>query len=267
MRQKSGLVFDIRHFSVHDGTGIRTTVFLKGCPLNCIWCHNPESILFAPETFSRHNRINDKTFEVTETVGTQMSVEEVMSEIEKDILIYDDSKGGVTFSGGEPLAQPDFLLELLNACTEKEIHTAVDTSGHANAKILEKIMPFTNLFLFDLKLANQAAHKQYTGVSNTQILKNLDLIYQAKKEIIIRIPLIPEITDTEQNLETLRKIIAAYPTIKRVDILPFHNIAKSKYERFGKDYILHHSNPYDPLKAEEIAGFFRETVETVSVGG
>ncbi len=121
MNYNSGFIFDIRHFSIHDGPGIRSTIFMKGCPLSCIWCHNPESIGFHPETYVRTNRLNGKIFHITETVGKKMSVEQVMNEIENEIIFYDESKGGVSFSGGEPLSQPNFLKALLKACKQKEL--------------------------------------------------------------------------------------------------------------------------------------------------
>ena len=262
-----GLVFDIRHFSVHDGPGLRVTVFLKSCPLSCAWCHNPESQLFEPETCMRIRRLDDKEFEYTEHVGKSMTVGEVIEEAEKDISIFDESKGGVTFSGGEPLSQPEFLRELLKACNAKEIHTAVDTSGFASQSIMESIFPFTDLFLFDLKLANDDDHKRFTGVSNSIILKNLDLIVNSNKKVIVRIPLIQDITDTTENLKSLSEIIRKYPAIQRVDILPFHNIAKSKYERFGKKYTLSNAETYDNQKAEQIKNYFLETIPNVSIGG
>ena len=263
----NGLVFDIRHFSVHDGPGLRVTVFLKGCPLSCAWCHNPESQSFEAETYIRTHRLDEKEFKVTEHVGKPMSVKEVVEEVEKDISIFDESKGGVTFSGGEPLSQPEFLREMLQAFKAKEIHTAVDTSGFASQSVIESVIPLTDLFLYDLKLAKDDEHKKYTGVSNAIILKNLDLITQANKRVIVRIPLIQGITDTDGNLKLLREIIHQHPTIERVDILPFHNIAKSKYERFGKQYTLGNADAYDNQKAEVIKKYFEEVIKTVSIGG
>ncbi|MGE0078281.1 MAG: glycyl-radical enzyme activating protein [Bacteroidales bacterium] len=267
MSNIAGLVFDIRHFSVHDGPGIRTTVFLKGCPLGCAWCHNPESQLFKPETCVRNRRIDDKEFPITEIIGKSMSVEVVMGEVIKDISIFDESNGGVTFSGGEPLSQHDFLKAMLIACKAKEIHTAVDTSGYALKSVVESIIPHANLFLYDLKLADDEEHRRYTGVSNKPILDNLDLIINSRKKVIIRIPLIQDITDTDRNLKELRSIIDGYPSIERVDLLPFHNIAKSKYERFGKEYKLSNADAYDNSKAEQIRDYFKEVVPDVTLGG
>lgn len=263
----NGLVFDIRHFSVHDGPGLRVTVFLKGCPLSCAWCHNPESQSFEPESYTRIRRLDEKAFEYAELVGKRMTVGEVVEEVEKDISIFDESKGGVTFSGGEPLSQPEFLRELLKASKAKDIHTAVDTSGFVSQTVLESIFPYTDLFLYDLKLANDEEHKRYTGVSSSIILKNLDWIVKSNKKVIVRIPLIQDITDTTENLKSLREIIRQYPAIERVDILPFHNIARSKYARFGKEYTLSNTETYDNQKAEQIKNYFQEVVKMVSIGG
>ncbi len=267
MSELAGLIFDIRHFSVHDGPGIRSTVFFKGCPLRCAWCHNPESQLFKPEKWVRNHLINEKKFEVTEIIGRQMSVAEVMLEVEKDIAIFDESAGGVTFSGGEPFAQPEFLRALLIACKAKEIHTTIDTCGFAPKWVVESLIPYTNLFLYDLKLANNIEHNKHTGVSNRLILENLDMIVGLKKNVIIRIPLIQDITDTDKNLKELRDIIHKYPSIERVDLLPFHNIAKSKYERFAKEYKLTNTDAFNSIKAEQIRDYFKEMVPTVTLGG
>jgi len=263
----NGLVFDIRHFSVHDGPGLRVTVFFKGCPLSCAWCHNPESQSFEPEVYKRSHRLDDKIFDVNEYVGKSMSVSAVVDEVEKDVSIFDESKGGVTLSGGEPLSQPEFLRELLKAFKSKEIHTAVDTCGFASQSVMESIIPFTDLFLYDLKLADKDEHKKYTGVPNEIIFKNLNLITNANKRVIVRIPLIQGITDTDKNLKSLREVIRQHTSIERVDILPFHNIAKSKYERFGKQYTLNNTDAYDMKKAEEIKRYFEEIIPIVSIGG
>lgn len=196
-----------------------------------------------------------------------MGVTEVISEVSKDIAIFDESKGGVTFSGGEPLSQPEFLRELLVACNTKEIHTAVDTCGFASKSVVKSIIPHANLFLFDLKLADEHEHIKYTGVPNTTILENLDLIVNSRARVIIRIPLIQGITDTDVNLKALRAIVQKYPSIERVDLLPFHNIAKSKYERFGKEYTLANSDAYDNAKAEQIRDYFKTVVSVVTLGG
>lgn len=262
-----GLVFDIRHFSVHDGPGIRTTVFLKGCPLRCAWCHNPESQLFEPEPCVKIHKLDGKEFRLEEIVGKQMPVGDVLAEVKKDIAIYDESGGGVTFSGGEPLSQPEYLQLMLEACKHHEIHTAVDTCGFVSRPALESIIPFTDLFLYDLKLASNDEHVKYTGVPNGVILDNLNFIAHSGKKVVARIPLIQDITDTESNLKMLRQIIAQYPSIERVDVLPFHNIAKSKYERLGKKYTLSRAESYSAEKALQIKNYFLELIPSVSIGG
>jgi len=229
-----GIVFDIKRFAVHDGPGIRTTVFLKGCPLSCHWCHNPESMSEAICTVTKTVRIGDKTFNEDETVGREMSVEEVLTELQKEQIFMDESGGGVTFSGGEPLQQAEFLFEMLAACKKKEMHTAVDTSGFARWEVLEKVAIHTDLFLYDLKLMDDNLHKTYTGVSNKLILENLSRLLDLGKKVRIRIPMIPGITITENNInESIVFLSKLNFSIEGVDLLPFHNTAAHKYDRFG----------------------------------
>lgn len=195
-----------------------------------------------------------------------MSVTDVMEGIEKDIPFFEESGGGLTLSGGEPLMQPEFSTALLAACRKQEIHTALDTSGYAEPEIIDMVLPHTDLFLFDLKLANDAQHQYYTGVSNQQVLKNLKTISQAGKPIIIRIPLIPGITDTKENLSGLKQIIEQTEKICRIDLLPYHAIAKSKYERMGKSCFHQAGNSYDQSKAQEIKEYFMNAAPIISIG-
>lgn len=234
-----GVVFDLRRYSVYDGPGIRTTVFLKGCPLNCAWCHNPESQKPQPETFKRIVKKN-LGYSHTETIeyfGKVVTPREIMTEIERDILFFDDSGGGATFSGGEPLMQTDFLDELLFMCRQKGIHTAVDTSGCSATGNYKKIIDKTDLFLFDLKILDEEEHKKYTGSSNKLILENLRYLAENNKNINIRIPLIPGITDTEKNLTDIKNFISGFPVIKTVSLLPYNEIAENKYTRLNKNFI------------------------------
>ena len=222
----TGKVFDIKKFSIHDGPGIRTTVFFKGCPLSCRWCHNPESQALEPEMMLWANRCirceaclpvckqgaisRDGDFAPTdgekcvlcgacveachagarEIVGREMTVAQVMAEIERDVAFYDESNGGVTFSGGEPLWQAGFLLALLQACQEKEIHTALDTCGFAPWEMLDAIREHVDLFMYDLKLMDDAKHRDFTGVSNELILKNLQALSQRGHDIVLRVPIV-----------------------------------------------------------------------------
>ena len=282
---RTGIVFDIKKFSIHDGPGIRTTIFFKGCPLRCWWCHNPESQSPEPELTFRKSRcigcgacreacsrgaiaadlsVNAELCtlcgecviacyaEAREMVGREMSVAQVMAEIERDVPFYDESGGGVTFSGGEPLAQPDFLLALLQACREREIHTAVDTCGFAPWQVLDKIRRHVDLFLYDLKLMDEAEHIRYTGVSNKLILKNLEMLAERGHDITLRVPIIPGINDSDEHIRQLGAFAATLPHLNRVDVLPYHNIAAEKYQRLDRVYKLPETRPPSDERMAEI---------------
>lgn len=231
-----GIIFDIKRFAVHDGPGIRTTVFLKGCPLSCIWCHNPESISPAICKVTKTINIAEKIFTEVETVGSDISVEVLLEELRKDKVFMVESGGGVTFSGGEPLFQSDFLIEILSGCKAEQMHTTVDTSGFANWNVLEKVAQNTDLFLYDLKLMDNELHKKYTGVSNKLILENLKKLLELDKKIRIRLPMIPDISFTEENInQTIAYLNELENKPEGVDLLPYHTIATHKYEKFGVD--------------------------------
>ena len=228
-----GYIFDIKKYSVNDGPGIRTTVFLKGCPLSCWWCHNPESRRGEPEKVDncsfRWNLSRDSS--ERNMIGYQVSVEDVALEIEKDLIFYEESKGGATFSGGEPMLQVDFLHSLLTECKRKDINTAIDTTGYAPFSDFEKIYDVTDTFLYDLKLIDEKIHYEYCGVSNKMIHANLKELSSNGKKIILRLPIIPTLTDTESNLSQTISFISNLKNIQEIDLLPFHTTAKSKYER------------------------------------
>ncbi len=262
-----GLIFDIRRFTVHDGPGIRTTVFFKGCPLNCWWCHNPESHSSHPEESLKTLKLDGKKFTLKEMVGKWMCVDEVMNELRLDRIFYSESSGGVTFSGGEPLMQPEFLIKLLKECKASSFHTTIDTSGYADQEIIKIIHPFTDLFLYDLKLMDDTDHIRYTGVSNKTILENLMYLISEKKQVVIRIPVIPGITDTKKNIHEIKEFLSK-PIIGRksessvkISLLPYHSIAKNKYARFHIDNKMKHLKDLTkksliPLKKEfETEGF------------
>ncbi len=225
-----GYIFDIKKFAIHDGPGIRTTVFLKGCPLRCWWCHNPESHKILPETISVDSSTNE-----CDITGNEVSVEDVMHEILKDRIFYEDSGGGVTFSGGEPLSQIKFLKELLLRSKEEELHTIVDTSGFAKFESFESIYDLTDLFFFDLKIIDKGDHLKYTGVFNDVIFENLTKLNKMGKKTVIRVPLIPGYTDTDKNLDDLSKLISKLKNLRRIDLLPYNKISESKYARFNKE--------------------------------
>lgn len=228
-----GIVFDIKRYSIHDGPGIRTTIFLKGCPLKCQWCHNPESWNPEPEPIdriSRPKRFQKPFTETQDLIGIEMSVDEVMDEILKDEIFYDESGGGATFSGGEPLCQPAFLTALLGACRRRAVHTALDTSGEAPLKDLKAAARLADLILYDLKIMDNEAHKKFTGTGNRRILNNLRALDSNPSRITVRIPLIPQITDTKENLEAIRDFLLTL-SIRRVDLLPCNRLGERKYER------------------------------------
>lgn len=245
-----GTIFNIQHFSLHDGPGIRTTVFFKGCPFRCIWCHNPESFKKEIQTvFDKERCINcgickEVSNEISadncpsgaiEVIGRDISIDELMFEILKDKEYYDTSGGGVTFSGGEPLMQPEFLQAVLKECRKLGIHTAVDTCGFASAEIFSVINGLTDLYLYDLKLIDDVLHKKFTGVSNSLILENLKNLSDSGKRVFVRIPLIPGITDTEENIigiiEFLKQI-----KFGQINLLSYHALAKNKYIKLGLEY-------------------------------
>jgi pyruvate formate lyase activating enzyme len=299
----AGTVFDIRKFSIHDGPGIRTTVFFKGCPLRCGWCHNPESQARARELVYRANRcircgaceaacaqhaissagdgvITDAEActlcgacveacyaEAREIVGRDVAPAQVMAEIERDLPFYDESGGGATFSGGEPLLQPDFLLALLRACREKEIHTALDTCGFAGWETLDMVREYVDLFLYDLKLMDAARHRRFTGVSNELILRNLGKLSARGHEIVLRVPVIPGINDDEENIRGLGACAAALPGLNRVDLLPYHRIGAEKYQRLNQVYSLPEVHAPSQDRMAEIAETIQAFGLHVTIGG
>jgi len=298
-----GIVFDIKKFSIHDGPGIRTTVFFKGCPLSCWWCHNPESQASEPELVFWESRCircgaclevcaqgaiswdgdvvsTDRErctlcgdcvqvcyAEAREIAGQEMTVAQVMTEIERDIPFYDESDGGVTFSGGEPLLQQNFLLALLRACKEKEIHTALDTCGSAPWKTLDDIREHVDLFLYDLKLMDDAKHRKFAGVSNKLILANLQALSLRGHDIILRVPIIPGINNDNENIRQIGTFAAALPHLNQVDILPYHHAAVEKYRRLKKVYGLPETRPPSDERMAKIAQILEEFGLQVKIGG
>ncbi|MFP4556571.1 MAG: glycyl-radical enzyme activating protein [Bacteroidales bacterium] len=262
-----GIVFDTRSFSVHDGPGIRKAIFLKGCPLQCLWCHNPESQFFEDETVLNTQRVGEKSFTQTQTVGYETTVDELMQSIRADVPFFEESGGGVTLTGGEPLAQPEFSIELLKACTDEGIHTAIDTCGHVPAEVVKQSMPYTNVYLYDLKIADSRKHREFTGLGNMLIFENLRLLSSAGKNLIIRIPLVDGITDTTDNIDALKEIISGTKGVSRIDLLPYHSLAKHKFSKQGKEYGLAEMENYPRHKTQEIARSFAGLAPVVSVGG
>jgi len=236
MNNRQGLIFDIKKYAIHDGPGIRVTIFFKGCPMSCWWCHNPEGQSNVIETMYKKRLVDpdsNKYLEKEEVVGKLVNVDEVMKEIKKDIIFMEQSKGGVTFSGGEPLMQVDFLNELLIECKKLNLHTIIDTAGCVPFESFLKIIDNVDLFLYDLKILDDNKHKKYTGMSNTQIIKNLTALSKRKKVIIIRIPIIPTINDGEKDITQIGEFLKKL-NITRVELLPYHSLGIEKYNQLKK---------------------------------
>jgi pyruvate formate lyase activating enzyme len=301
--ETKGLVFDIKKYAIHDGPGIRTTVFFKGCPLQCLWCHNPESWKAHVELGFRKGRCAGcgqcveacpheaislvESRPVTDVekcvlcvrcvdvcpagtrqiIGRETTVSEVMAEVERDVIFYDQSGGGVTFSGGEPLMQPDFLLALLNQCRMLNIHTAVDTSCYAEPEIADSIAERADLFLCDIKHMDDEMHKRFTGVGNELILENIRRIAQADKRIVIRIPVIPGFNDETANIEATGKFAASLPGVGRIDILPFNRGGAEKSARLMGEIKSMRVETPDEDKMSEIAENLKKYVFDVNIGG
>ncbi len=247
-----GIIFDIKRFAIHDGPGIRTTVFFKGCPMKCPWCHNPESQEKCPERVGNNGK--------TEIIGKKRSVAEVMSEIEKEVVFYDESRGGVTFSGGEPLVQPQFLLALLKECRKRDIHTTLDTTGYTSPKTFKSIIDKVDMFLYDLKIMDEQNHIRCTGVSNRLVLENLKILAKKGKKIIIRFPVIPGITDTEENIKAVGTFVSSLESISEIDLLPYHRTAEGKYRRLKKKNLMKTMRVMPPgdERMEEIKQLFKK---------
>lgn len=259
------LISDIKRFAVHDGDGIRTTVFFKGCPLKCVWCHNPESIAFQPqmafyenkcigcgeckkEGFTTENCLGDARV----LYGKEMTVEELMPLLLEDKDFYETSGGGVTLSGGECLCQADFCAALLKALKQAGIHTAVDTCGFVPKESINKVIPYTDIFLYDIKAIDEDVHIQCTGQSNKRILENIQYMDSLGKAIEVRIPYVPEYN--AHQMEKIAEFLKTFKNVKAVKVLPYHNYAGSKYAALNMENTLPKICPTEEeiKKAEEM---------------
>lgn len=242
---------------------------MKGCPLTCWWCHNPEGISPVVESVVMTRKIGDKEFEEKEEAGKYYSVEDIIEILDKDRIFFMQSGGGVTFSGGEPLLQAGFLEEALRACRAEGYHTAVDTSGYSPAANYLKILPFTGLFLFDIKHLDSDRHAEYTGVSNKRILDNLRMILDSGTEVILRIPVIPGKNDNDEHLTALREFINSIKreNLTRICLLPFHRTGASKYSKFNLQYRMNDTIQPSPERMKGLKEFFSVTGIKISTGG
>jgi pyruvate formate lyase activating enzyme len=299
-----GRVFDIKRYSIHDGPGIRTTVFLKGCALHCLWCHNPESVdpgaelMHWPSRCSRCYSCLDACpkgalakddagavvvdrakcdlcgkcaeaclYDALQIVGRDMSVEDVLSEAEKDKIFYDQSGGGVTLSGGDPFVQAGFAEALLDGCRARGIRTALDTAGLAGNGVVERLAAKADLVLFDLKAMDEARHKEFTGVSNAPVLDNLKRLAAGRTEVWVRIPLVAGVNDDDDNIRRTIDFLLSLKTVRRVGLLPYHASGLEKARRIDrqKDFRKFEAPSEERLAA--IVAAFREAGFEVRRGG
>ncbi len=230
-------IFDIKRFALHDGPGIRTTVFFKGCPLACPWCHNPEGILQGIERYTEEVMLDGVSLRKEVEVGRWIGVEELMAELERDRIFMEESGGGITFSGGEPLQQAEALFLLLDLSRERGLHTCVDTSGYTTAENMKKVCSRADLILFDLKTTDVEKHKKYTGVSNRRILENLSIAVSSTARVNLRIPMVAGFNDSEEDILGMLEYLHGLKGLENLDILPYHAFGTHKYRRFGKESV------------------------------
>ena len=235
----TGIVFDIQRAALHDGPGVRTVVFLKGCYLRCKWCHNPESWSPEPQVAAQPDSSGQYR-----TFGRIMSVDEVMQIVLRDRVYYEASGGGITLSGGEPTLQFEFCKALLRAAREHAIPTCLDTSGHDKPEDFAELLPLVDLFLYDYKLTSTESHLRWTGAGNELILGNLDFLYHSGAAILLRCPILPGINDSLEHLEGIAALKRKYPRLRGIEILPYHDIGQYKFGLLGMNHpSLHISVP------------------------
>ncbi len=294
----NGTIFNIQRFCVNDGDGIRTTVFFKGCPLRCAWCHNPESQSALPELVFYGDKcvscgrcvaacergcheLSERGHEISrdrcarcfkcaeigcgalEGAGRTASVEEVVAEVMKDEVFYANSGGGITLSGGEPLAQPEFALEILKRAKEKGLNTAIETCGYAPEKTVVQIAEYVDTFLFDYKETNPELHARFTGVSNALVLSNLDYLCGKGKRVVLRCPIIPGCNDRADHFDGIAALANKYDSIAKIEIEPYHSLGFGKYASVGKN-ATEFSTPTEEQKQEYLTAISDKTRKPVS---
>ena len=258
--ETKGRIFNIQRFSIHDGPGIRTIVFFKGCYMRCAWCCNPESQEYKIQTLVENGK--------EKTVGQDITVGELMPEILADKPFYRRSGGGVTLSGGEILAQPEFARDLLCACKEAGLHTAVESTANAPFDKIEAILPYLDLYLMDIKHMDSAKHKQYTGVDNGLILQNAKRISQSgQTELVIRTPVVPTFNDTAEEIRAISKFAASLDGVREHHLLPYHRLGQDKYTGLGRSYLLKDIQPPTQEKMQYLLSVAEESGLLCQIGG
>jgi pyruvate formate lyase activating enzyme len=262
------VIFDIKRFAVHDGPGIRTTIFFKGCPLTCPWCHNPESRSCDFEQYEHIDKIGDRVFKSQKTVGRYYTIDELLEEVSRDTVFYKESNGGITCSGGEPLMQHEFLYSFLRKCKARKLHVALDTSGFADIDHLSRISPYVDLFLYDIKHVNNKIHIRSTGKENTIILANFNWLINNGCNVIGRIPVIPGVSGDKKYIKELATYLGERmnPNFNEVHLLPYHRIGYAKHAKFGINGVRQFKEPSDKMMAG-YAEIFREHGFKIKIGG
>lgn len=257
----SGRIFDIQRYSIHDGIGIRTIVFLKGCALRCRWCCNPESQEFAIETMMVNGR--------QKTIGRDVTVREVMETVRRDMPYYERSAGGLTLSGGESLLQPEFATALLHAAKDMGISTAMESMGYAKFEVINGLLPYLDTYLMDIKHMDAGKHKEFTGKENTLMLENARKIAESRMcELIIRVPVIPGFNDTEEELLAIARYADSLPGVSQIHILPYHRYGEGKYEGLGRPYLMKDIPMLLEGKMERLRALVKEnTALSCQIGG
>ncbi len=259
MYQGKGRIFNIQRFSIHDGDGIRTIVFLKGCFLRCKWCCNPESQSKEVETLIEKGK--------PKIVGRDVTVDEIMPEILSDLPYYRRSGGGVTLSGGEMLFQPEFALDLLQACKANGLNTAVESTAFAPFETIKRLLPYIDTFLMDIKHVDGEKHKRFTGVDNALILENARKIAESGTHLIIRTPVIPGFNDTPEEIRAISKFAATLPDVKEHHLLPYHRLGQDKYAGLGRNYELDGITPPTGDKMKYLLSCAEESGLKCRIGG
>lgn len=254
-----GRIFDIQRFSTHDGPGVRTIVFLKGCPLRCRWCCNPESQSYDIQQMNQKGTLK--------TIGKDVTVKEVLEEVLRDRPYYRRSGGGLTLSGGECLWQPDFATALLEASHQNGINTAIETTGFAEQSVIERFIPHVDLFLMDIKHTNSQKHEEFTTRPNETILKNARFIAENAKKLIIRVPVIPGFNDTQEEIGGIAAFASSLPNVNEIHLLPYHRMGRDKYEGLSRPYSMGDVLPPTAEKMETLVKVCERYGLTTHLGG